>query len=129
MNEYDLLKQLDNQNIDTSVILRTHTEFLISLGKKIDTIGQKIDAMETVSINGNADGMPTQYSRNDFFQMLYDKTNPLKQMEKFNRTFDTIKKFIIIIITLTYLIISFISYTRLDSQQKQIEQTLQEIRK
>ncbi|MEW6006163.1 MAG: hypothetical protein AB1695_12700 [Stygiobacter sp.] len=130
MNEYDLLKQLDNQNIDTSVILRTHTEFLISLGKKIDTIGQKIDAMETVSIiNGNADGTPTQYSRNDFFQMLYDKTNPLKQMEKFNRTFDTIKKFIIIIITLTYLIISFISYTRLDSQQKQIEQTLQEIRK
>lgn len=131
MNEYDLLHQLTkDNNVDTALIIKAHTEFLISLGKKIDDVNNKIDKLETISIiNGNADGTPTLYKRNDFFQMLYDKTNPLKQMEKFNRTFDTIKKFVLIIITLTYLIISFISYTRLDNQQKQIEQTLQSIKK
>ncbi len=135
MSELEVIKDmLEKGNLSTEQILKAHTKLLYSINDKVEELASAVTSMETIEIiNGNSDGTPTKFDRKEFFQTLYNRTSPLKQMEKFNKKYDTIKKFVWTIATIAWFIISIFLYreVKMENQnlQKEIIETLKEIRR
>lgn len=76
MEECTEIERLKTLEQDTAIVKSE----LEHIGKSIENLHTKVDDLNIISIiNGNADGTPTMFHRNVFFQKLYNEINFLKE--------------------------------------------------